>query len=267
MTEVLYLDLMFLVNLFSDLYLLLFTGLILKESLKEKAGRILLGAAVGAGLGCVLIFIPKLPLFFWGFLELLLPAVCMTRIAFGHAGRTEHLRRVLILCMVAFLTGGIFSASESAWSMTSWSIRRLLPSAAAAGLLVVCGLLVLRQEIQLRNSLYEVTLHYRGKEIRVRALRDTGNRLYEPYGHQPVHILEKRVLLECGEEAADGIYVPFCSVGTEHGILKAVHMDRMEIRQRGREIRILERPWVAVSETPLSPKNQYEMLLHGEVSL
>ena len=60
------------------------------------------------------------------------------------------------------------------------------------------------------------------------------------------------------------IYIPFCSVGNEHGILPAVRMERMEVRQRGEKIRVLEHPWVAISETPLSARHQYKMLLHGE---
>ncbi len=32
----------------------------------------------------------------------------------------------------------------------------------------------------------------------------------------------------------------------------------------GEKIRVLEHPWVAISETPLSVRHQYEMLLHGE---
>ena len=38
----------------------------------------------------------------------------------------------------------------------------------------------------------------------------------------------------------------------------------MTFRQRGEKIRVLEHPWVAISETPLSVRHQYEMLLHGE---
>ena len=105
---------------------------------------------------------------------------------------------------------------------------------------------------------------YQGKQKTVLALLDTGNQLYEPYGHQPVHILEKNAWPEFPEPVFKVIYIPFCSVGNEHGILPAVRMERMEVRQRGEKIRVLEHPWVAISETPLSVRHQYEMLLHGE---
>ena len=267
MTEILYLDLLFLVNLFEDLYLLLLTGLLLQEPLKGNLGRTLFASAVGAGMGCALIFVPKLPLFSRSVLELALPAVCMTRIAFGPVGKAQSLRRILTLWMITVLTGGMLTVMESTWSMTPWSIRTLVPFTGITGLLAAGGVLFLKREHQLRSNLYEVTLHYRGKHMQIRALRDTGNRLYEPYGHQPVHILERQVFLKYGEPVTEVIYIPFCSVGAEHGLLEAVHMDRMEVWQHGTEIRVLERPWVAVSETPLSPKKRYEMLLHGEALL
>ena len=55
---------------------------------------------------------------------------------------------------------------------------------------------------------------------------DTGNQLYEPYGHQPVHILKKNAWPELPEPVFKVIYIPFCSVGNEHGILPAVRMER-----------------------------------------
>ena len=47
MTETLYLDLFFLVNLSADLYLLFLTGLVLREPVKKRKGRLILGAAAG----------------------------------------------------------------------------------------------------------------------------------------------------------------------------------------------------------------------------
>lgn len=274
MVETLYLDLFFLVNLAVDLYLLLLTGLILREPLWKRKRWLFLGAAAGAAMGCGLIFLPKLPLFIWMILELALPAVLMTWAAFGVCGLQEMVRRVLVLWMTAALTGGLFYLSEAseilpgareAWNRTPWSFWRLGMALSAAGGSVGAGAVFLRKGMAFRNSLYEVTLHYRGKQKTVRALRDTGNQLYEPYGHQPVHILEQSVCRELGESVSEVICVPFCSVGKEHGILTAVRMDWMEVRQQGKQIRILERPWVAISETPLSVRHKYEMLLHGEL--
>ena len=149
--------------------------------------------------------------------------------------------------------------------MTSWSAGRFFPVLGIAGLCLYAAVVFLERRAVFCDNLYEVTLHDHGKQKTVRALRDTGNQLYEPYGHQPVHILEKRVCLEFCETASGVIYIPFSSVGTEAGLLPAVRMERMEIWKNEKQIRTLEQPWIAISETPLSPRHQYEMLLHGEL--
>ena len=261
MTETLYLDLFFLVNLFADLYLLFLTGMILREPVRRRKGRLFLGATVGAAVGCVLVFFPKLPLPVWILLELAIPALLMTQVAFGRCSLLETLRRVTVLGLTAVLSGGVFAALEAT---TPWTFREFGLALSAAGGMLWTGTVFLKNGITLRNSLYEVTLHYQGKQKTVLALLDTGNQLYEPYGHQPVHILEKNAWPELPEPVFKVIYIPFCSVGNEHGILPAVRMERMEVRQRGEKIRVLEHPWVAISETPLSVRHQYEMLLHGE---
>lgn len=290
MTETLYLDLFFLENLCADLYLLLLTGLLLREPVKKRKRNLFLGALVGAVSGCVWVLaelyirnapgMPPLVPMFWNvcgkLLELTLSAALMTRIAFGSCSRSELLRRVLVMWMLAVLMGGLLTMLESVnrflllsfsgfQRMKSWSAGALFLAFVFGGIGLYGGIRMLRQEYVFRGNLYDVILHYRGKQQRIRALWDSGNQLYEPYGHQPVHILEKSICLAFGEGVSGVIYVPYCCVGSEHGLLPAVRMDRMEIWQNEKPVRIMEQPWIAISETPLSPRHQYEMLLHGEL--
>ena len=120
MTETLYLDLFFLVNLFADLYLLFLTGMILREPVRRRKGRLFLGAAVGAAVGCVLVFFPKLPLPVWILLELAIPALLMTQVAFGRCSLLETLRRVTVLGLTAVLSGLDF---PGVWTCTQRSGR------------------------------------------------------------------------------------------------------------------------------------------------
>ena len=71
MSEILYLDLFFLVNLAADLYLLVLTAVLGKACTWKRAGRLLGGAAAGAVSACALVFLPKLPLLPWKLLELM----------------------------------------------------------------------------------------------------------------------------------------------------------------------------------------------------
>ncbi len=125
--------------------------------------------------------------------------------------------------------------TKRAWELTPWTFREFDLHSAQREECFWTGTVFLKNGITLRNSLYEVTLHYQEKQKTVLALLDTGNQLYEPYGHQPVHILEKNAWPELPEPVFKVIYIPFCSVGKEHGILAAVRMERMEVRQRERK--------------------------------
>ena len=150
MTETLYLDLLFLVNLFADLSLLLLTGLVLQIPLKKRKGRLLLGAAVGAAAGCALVFFPKLPLPVWILLELVVPAVLMARTAFGRCSLLEMLRWVTVLWMTAALTGGVFVALET----PPWTFQRFSLALGAAGGMLWAGTVVFKNGMTLRNSVY-----------------------------------------------------------------------------------------------------------------
>ena len=59
-------------------------------------------------------------------------------------------------------------------------------------------------------------------------------------------------------------FIPFRSIGRESGILPAVRADRMEIQMDGWRQRI-ERPYIAISDQPLSQNGSYQMLLNEKV--
>ena len=56
------------------------------------------------------------------------------------------------------------------------------------------------------------------------------------------------------------VYVPYQSVGTSHGILPAVFIDRMEIEQEGGRYS-LEKPLIAITKQELSPSGEYQILI------
>ncbi len=84
MTETLYLDLFFLVNLFADLYLLFLTGLILREPVRRRKGQLFLGATVGAAVGCPGI-LSQTSASGLDSSELAIPALLMTQVALAAA--------------------------------------------------------------------------------------------------------------------------------------------------------------------------------------
>lgn len=108
---------------------------------------------------------------------------------------------------------------------------------------------------------YEVVLFHKGRERRVQAILDTGNHLTMPMSGRPVQVLDARVAQDFFTWE-DGVqYIPFRSVGKPNGVIPVYQAERMEVSgQDG--ARVIEKPWVAVSEEALSQKGDYQMLLN-----
>ena len=60
------------------------------------------------------------------------------------------------------------------------------------------------------------------------------------------------------------IFVPFRSVGKDSGILPAVRADRMETEKEGQK-KIIEKPYIAISEEKLSQNDSYQILLNEKL--
>ena len=268
---VLYLDLFFFLNLMMDLIVLLlceqigvWSGISTGEWNFKKAARIIAAAGFGAGFACVAVCaggrLPRAKQMVMG----ILVSAGMVWIALGYQKVAFFLCRVLSLLAAAMMTAGavtLVSGGEFSDHMTAIIVI------GAGGVLVLLGLMSGRLALHFLGNgrlFYEVTLKYRGRKKTIRALLDTGNRLREPYGNQPVHVMDARVCQGFCEQISGVIYIPFSSVGQSRGLIPGIRMDEMEVRRQGQLIFRVCHPWIALSREPLSPQGEYEMLLNGE---
>lgn len=276
-----YLDMFLLVNFLMDLLLLN----LMKHFLRLPGGgrRIAAAAVLGAVCACALLCVQL-----WllsrmedaGLFLILIPAghigtsALMILSAFGRSSRVLFLKRLVILWLLAAVMGGILSAAEcpavSGWYLSGtmavqqWKLLPLMLWAAGA----CFALRALGEQLgrwrQEQETFCQVTLFYRGRCQTVTALWDTGNHLYEPYGHQPVHVITDEACRRLCDTVSQVAYIPFQAVGTGYGLLPGIRIDRMDVVRRGRPDAHYDRPWLAVCKGPLSTGRRYEMLLHGE---
>lgn len=269
---ILYLDLFFLLNLIMDLIVLLlceqigtWSGIPSGAWNFKKVFRIIASAGFGACWACVVVCARGIPPWLERGITLGIVSTGMVFIAFGYQGIGILLCRIVALLAGALLTAG----SVALLSFGGSSFDRMKAGVVVGvgiGLMIfslIAGKVVSRL-IGDSRLFYEVTLKYRGREKTIRALFDTGNRLREPYGNQPVHVVTAQACRGFCEQVTGVIYIPFSSVGQGQGMIPGIRMDEMEVRSRGQLICRISHPWIALSKEPLSSCGEYEMLLNGE---
>lgn len=275
---VVYIDLLFLLNLVANYLLLLVAG--------RMCGRVLrrwllaLAAALGAGYACALFF-PGL-----GWLTAppcrIAAGVLMILIAFG---TQRGLPRVTLcffgasaalggLVWAAELLGGHSLSLERGVLYSYVDLRLLLL------LLVLCyGVLSFLTDRVFHHrsaELVPVTIRLGGAAVTLTALQDTGNTLTDPVDNSPVLVAEgarcaallpmplpldrpAEALTMLGSAGVRGWrLLPYRAVGVDCGLLLAVRADSVQIGSQN-----FGHVLVALSPTPVSDGGAYQALIGG----
>lgn len=279
---VIYLDTLFLLNLWLD-------GLLLTASrrlagLAPRWRRTIPAAALGGLYASAVFCLP------WEWLTAF-PARLMA--AFGMVwlavGREKESRRVFFLFFLLSCTLAGSVLMMNAAGMGSMATGSGFPVTGGDGrLLMLCGggeyllvSLLSRYQVGKKSKTVTVLLCCEGKKVLLRALRDSGNLLRDPVTGERVMIAEYdgiRPLLSAhpqlnqeailhpahhtailGSEwgAAHLRLLPYSALGTEHGLLLGVRLDRMEV-----EGEVIPRPMVAVTTQKLSKDGHYQGIIH-----
>lgn len=293
-----YPDLIFILNFFYDLVLLL----IVKKINRNKSTRLRLIAASALG-GLVAVLVS---MFIWMhyllrfFLMYILASVFMILIAFGKGKVSDLIKQVILLNIISFLAGGLINAvyyhsnfrlvflnlgrgivlSNISYKLIVLMFSLFLP-------LVVILLYLKRWYEKNRPLIYKVDLVYGENKITANGLMDTGNCLYDPILQKPVILIEDKLIeslvtpefykdihkiKESQDESQwDFIstdlsklrFIPYKSVG-KSGILLAIKLDELLIYTE-RETICNEKVIAAISDNSLSTKDIYQVILHREL--
>ena len=274
--ETIYLDSLFALNAMIDYFLLLCAARVTGAVLHR--GRIALAAVLG-GLWAVASVLPGFEFLSFAPVKLV-PAVFMALIAFGGERR-------LWRCLVGFLAvsaafgGAVWAASMLAGGgMYGGQVYLPVSTRVLALSFALCyagvSLVFRRVGKRAEREILPLAVTLRGKALTLRALRDTGNGLYDPVSGRAVAVAELGAIkplldgFECtGTDAAslcealcklDGLagrvtLVPYSALGTGHGLLAALRPDRAVIS--GKEADIL----IGISPSALSQDGDFEAIL------
>lgn len=274
-TEInLYIDVLFLINFTMDFLVLS----IVRRGMKYRLvrWRLILGAVFGAAWAVFAAAFLYLPVFLEMAVTYLGVSTLMVMTAFDLKRPKDIIKGVLALYFTALILGGLMNILYQ-HTKAGYYIEQILRGNGNGaiplyqlffiGAGAYFGIRVLLSWIpglwKAKGNIYEVTMHYRGKEKKVTALLDTGNRLFEPVSRRPVHVVTYEAVRELCESVSEVVYIPFGSVGKSNGVMPGIFLDEMEVRQ-GDDVKIIEKPLIAICKKTLSANGEYEMLLHEE---
>ncbi len=176
-------------------------------------------------------------------------------------GRGKRIRGAFLLFLITFCFGGTLQAVLALFSVP------VCAGALAAFFLLSFSWRRYERCRRQKEQEADVSLFWKGRNIALRALVDTGNRLREPITQKPVSILDAesaRKFLGDGWERENGFFlVPYHSIGREHGWMRAVILDKMQISTPSGKSEI-EKPLLAVSNERVSLKDTYQVILNPE---
>lgn len=213
-----YVDLVFLINLIMDFYILSGVKFLLK--LDTKFFRILLGSLFGS-LSIFLLFF-SLSSILLNFIKIII-SILMVLISFG---KYKFFNRLFYLYIISIFLGGSiylindalgYEVSGLVFINNGYSINLII-------LLIISPIIIfmyVKEFLKFKkriNTIYNVIIKFKNKEISLEGFLDTGNKLIDPYFKRPIVLLNKKYIDLRGKKI---LYVPFSSLNNE-GLLKCI---------------------------------------------
>lgn len=227
-----YLDLIFLLNLFFDAILLLVVNIILKRNV--SLFRIFLGSLFGA-LSIFLLFIKinSLELFF---IKILI-SIIMILVTFNYNNIKTFLTNMGYLYMTSFIMGGFLYFLNMQFSYKNNGIIFFHNglSINVIFLIIFSPLIFVLYIKQLRKykinytNYYKVNIFYKNNEYNLTGYLDTGNVLKDPYFNKSIILVEKNIFSKIDIDKS--ILVPIWSINNK-SLLKCFSADYIEINNK-----------------------------------
>ena len=259
MGNVLYLDIFFINNLVMDL-LLLVTAVSLSRR-PVRLFRCILGAITGAMYSCLeILFLGSTGKLHSmnGILSMLMTGFLMAVLVWYGRGLRECARGMLFLYITSFLISGILTVL-SGYLKKQWILVVL------TGCAVFGCVKTLKKEKSMETMMRQVTIFHHGKEKTYIGLLDTGNSLTDPVSKVPVHVMSKeglRYFMPEGWEKERVKIIPYNTISNSDGILTAIVIDQMTIRDTAEKKQTIRGAVVAMSEKDFSKRVPYQILLN-----
>lgn len=257
---ILYIDLFFLWNFWMNALVLFLVRQITKT---YRTLRCLLAAALGAFFACWgLVWYIKLEASILLVILEVGVVVLMNILAFGGKNLLWHL---FLFAISGAAVAGIFLYAVSYKGMEKNTLAIAVVSFVSCAF---CLLLERKSRIRWKEEHMKAktVLEFGDRKLFATALMDTGNKLYDPFFHKPVILVDEKMMGEmlayCKEECPEKLhYIPFHSVGKENGLLEGITFDCVSIQWQNKRLKFREVIAAATKESLYKGK-EYQVIFH-----
>lgn len=225
-----YVDLIFILNMFFDFLLLLSVSLTLKRNISLK--RILMGSFIG-GLSIIILFfkITTLELFF---IKIII-SIIMALVTFNYKNIYYTLKNILYLYTSSMILGGFlyFLNVQFSYKQKGIIFYNKGLSINFIFLIIFSPIIIyiyIRQARDIKNNYsnhYEVDIYINKKKYHFKGFLDTGNLLVDPYFHKPIIIVDTEKI-----KFNNYILVPIYTLENK-SLLKCIKVDKINIKGVG----------------------------------
>lgn len=252
----LYVDIIFLENIFMNCIILLATGIILKD--QTRIIRNLIASVIGS-VYAIIIYVSSIQIYSNMFLKVILSFV-IVYIAFKPINIKSFLKHVIIFYLTSFTFGGVAFALlyfvrpqdilyENGVLIGTYPIKIILIGGILGFIIITMSFKNIKGKFTKKDMFCTIKLFVENKQMQLKAIIDTGNLLKDPLTNNPVIVVEKNKLLNLfpkilinntteiikGEQIDLGKYsskirvIPFNSLGKENGMLLGIKLEKIEI--------------------------------------
>lgn len=215
-----YIDIIFIINVYFDFLILLITSLILKRNISLK--RIFLGSFVG-GFTIVLLFfeLNNLLLFIYKFIFSIFMVIC----TFSYKDFNYFINNLIYLYITSFVLGGFLYLMDLEFNISNIFCIGIFS--------FIVLFLYLKEINKLKynyNNYLKVVVKYKDMELNLVGYIDSGNKLRDQYKNRPISLI---YLTDFEYDYKDIILVPY-ETASGCSILKCLKVDKLIVD--GREL-------------------------------
>lgn len=291
-----YIDVVFLENLILNVIILYATSLIAKTNLKII--RTLISASIGS-IYAIMYYIFQIGLYSNIIFKFVL-SVIMIYVAFNPKEFKTLLKVLILFYLTSFVFGGaslsviyLVNAQriniQNGMIIGKYTMNTIFTGIIIAFIVIVIAFKIIKSKISKNDLFCDIRFKINNKEIKTKAMLDTGNLLKEPITNIPVVVVEHKLLYDViPNEILDNIenilggdledisdevksdyisklkVIPFTSLGKQNGILLGIKADELIVEEMNGEKKI-DKVIIGIYNKELSKKRTYSALIGIDV--